>query len=164
MRSAARALQRAGVPALGAASKKRVPAIRTQAGPGRVRSAGRCLRERCWCGALTWAPGHARHGRPRGTWGPRSGALAGARPAPHSAPGPGAQRRPREPSAGQGGVPARGECARVPLAAAAARCPAGHSSRIPAAGPEGEAAPPLHRPRTTPADARSRGPEGEGKR
>lgn len=30
MRSAARALQRAGVPALGAASKRRVPAIRTR--------------------------------------------------------------------------------------------------------------------------------------
>ena len=99
-------------------------------------------------GALKWAPGHARHGRSRGTWGPRSGALAVARPAPHSAPGPGAQRRPRERSAGQGGVPASGECARVPLAAAA-RCPAGHSSRIPAAEPEGEAAPPPHRPRTT---------------
>lgn len=86
-------------------------------------------------GLLTWAPEHARHRRPRGTWGPRSGALAGVRPAPHSAPGPGAQRRrPPEQSAGQGGVPASGECARVPLAAAA-RCPAGHSSRIPAAGP-----------------------------
>lgn len=115
---------------------------------GRVRSAGLCLGKSCQCGALTWAPGHARHGWPRGTWGPRSGALAGARPPPHSAPGPGAQRRPREPSAGQGGVPASGECARVPLAAAA-RCPAGHGSRIPAAGPEEEAAPPPHRSRTT---------------
>lgn len=32
MRSAARALQRAGVPALGAASKRRVPAIGTRTG------------------------------------------------------------------------------------------------------------------------------------
>lgn len=32
MRSAARALQRAGVPALGAASKRRVPAIKTRTG------------------------------------------------------------------------------------------------------------------------------------
>lgn len=135
-----------GSPHLGRCPRGESP--RSGPRPGRVRSAGLCLRERCQCGALTWAPGHARRGRPRRTRGPRSGTLAGARPALHSAPGPGAQRWPREPSAGQGGVPASGECTRVPLAAAA-RCPAGQGSRIPAAGPEGEAAPPPHGPRTT---------------
>lgn len=133
--------------------------------PGRVRSAGLLPGECGQCGALAWAPGHWRRGRPRGTWGLRSGALAGARPAPHSAPGPGAQRRPREPSAGQGGVPASGECARAPLAAAA-RCPAGHGSRIPAAEPEGEEVPPPHRPGTTRRRraAGARRVKGEGKR
>lgn len=139
-------MQRAGVPAARAESKRRVPAIGTRVGSRT--SAGLRPGECGQCGALAWAPGHAGRGRPRGTWGLRSGALAGTRPAPHSAPSQGAQRRSRESSAGQGGVPASGECARAPLAAAA-RCPAGHGSRIPAAEPEGEAAPPPHRPRTT---------------
>lgn len=148
MRSAAHRLQRAGVPTPRAASKRRVPVIWTGAGAGSRAFCGPAPGECGQCGALAWAPGHARHGRPRRTWGLRSRALAGARPAPHSAPGPAAQRRPLEQSAGQGGVPGSGECARAPLAAAA-RCPAGHGSCIPAAEPEGEAAPPPHRLRTT---------------
>ncbi|XP_053757884.1 basic proline-rich protein-like [Panthera pardus] len=95
-------------------------------------------------------------------------------PPPHAAPGPGAPRRPREPSAGEGGVPASGERAPTP-APATASCPpgrkGGNRSNItaarPGSGAPAGAAPPL-RPRTPgverPGDSRcgqSRGPEEE---
>ncbi|XP_053061622.1 translation initiation factor IF-2-like [Acinonyx jubatus] len=100
--------------------------------------------------------------------------LADAQPPPHAAPGPGAPRRPREPSAGEGGVPASGERAPTP-APATASCPpgrkGGNRSNItaarPGSGAPAGAAPPL-RPRTPgverPGDSRcgqSRGPEEE---
>jgi hypothetical protein len=108
------------------------------------------------CAGLAWAPGpqpaHATRGGPRGPWGPRSWALAGAQPPPHAVPGPGALQPPREPSAGQGGVPASGERAPAPASAAAARCPPGckGDNRITAAGPPGVRRPRRRRPRTAP--------------
>lgn len=129
-------------------SRSRSPRAR---GPGRPRQAGlrRLLlllgaAESRACAGLAWAPGpqpaRARRGGPKGPWGPRSWALAGAQPPPHAARGPGVPRRPREPSTGEGGVPASGE--RAPALApapASARCPpgrkGGNRSSITAAGP-----------------------------
>lgn len=127
-------------------SRSRNPRAR---GPGRPRQAG--LRRLLLllgaaasraCAGLAWAPGpqpaRARRGGPQGPWGPRSWALAGAQPPPHAARGPGVPRRPPEPNAGEGGVPASGERAPAP-APASARCPpgrkGGNRSSITAAGP-----------------------------
>lgn len=114
----------------------------------------------CRCG-LAWAPGpqpeRAVRGGLRGPWGWRSGALAGVQPAPHAAPGTGAPRRPRKPSAGDGGVPASDESAPAP-APAAVSCPAGlkdgNRSSITATDPS-EAPPPAPPPHARPAETRS---------
>lgn len=135
-------------------------------GLGRPRSAGLgrlflLLRTaaRGACAGLAWAPGpqplRAIRWGLRGPWGPRSWALAGGQPPPHAAPGTGAPRRPRKPSAGEGGVPASDESAPAPAPApATASCPpgrkGGNPSSITATDPS-EASPPVpppHGPRT----------------
>lgn len=120
--------------ALAAASAGVQDAKPPRSGSGRPRSAGRdhllllLLRAAASgaCAGLAWAPGprpaRAARGDLRGPWGPRSWALAGVQPPPHAAPGTGAPRRPRKPSAGEGGVPNGDERAPAP---ATASCPPG---------------------------------------
>lgn len=121
--------------ALAAASAGVQDAKPPRSGSGRPRSAGRdhlllllLLRAAASgaCAGLAWAPGprpaRAARGGLRGPWGPRSWALAGVQPPPHAAPGTGAPRRPRKPSAGEGGVPNGDERAPAP---ATASCPPG---------------------------------------
>lgn len=161
MRSAARALQRAGVPAPRAASKRRVPAIRTPVGsralcgpvprqklPVRGSNVGAGAREaRVAAGNLGAAERGARRRAASTSFraGPRSAAAAS-----------GAERRPgRRP--GQWRVRPGSACCRRPLPS---RPRQPHSRR--GAGGRGGAAP-AQIP-DYPADARGRGPEGEGKR
>lgn len=114
------------------------------------------------CAGLAWVPGPQpvqwTRGGPRGPWRPRSWALVGAQPPPHAARGPGALRPPREPNAGQGGVPASGERAPAP-APAASSCPAGrkggNGSCITAGA--APARPPDSRPGALPAEPREPG-------
>ena len=114
-------------------------------------------------GALKWAPGHARHGRSRGTWGAaergarRRAACTSFRAGPRSATAAsGAERRPgRRP--GQRRVRPGSACCRRPLPSR----PQQPHSRRGARGRGGAA--PAQTP-DYPADAHGRGPEGEGKR
>lgn len=153
-RSAARGLQRAGVPAPQAASKRRVPAIGTRGRsalrrvlPVRGSSVGAGTREELAAAGSLEAAERGAHRRAACTSfraGPRSAAAAS-----------GAERRPgRRP--GQQRVCRGSACYRRPLPS---RPPQPHSRR--GAGGRGAAA-----PAQTLEDARGRGPgpEGDGKR
>lgn len=161
MRSAARALQRVGVPAPGAVSKRRVPAIGTRAGsralcgpvppralPVRGSNVGAGARE---ARAAALNQGAAERGARR------CAACTSFRAGPQSAAAAsGAERRPgRRP--GQRRVHRGSACSRRPLPS---RPRQPHSRRR--AGGRGGAAP--ARTPDYPADARGRGPEDEGNR
>lgn len=161
MRSAARALQRAGVPTLGAASKRRVPAIRT-----RSRSRALCWpvpRQTLLVRGSKMGTGAREAREVAGNLGAavrgarRRAACTSFRAGPRSAAAAsGAERRPgRRPS--QRRVRPGSACCRRPLPSR----PQQPHSRRGARGRGGAA--PAQTP-DYPADAHGRGPEGEGKR